>query len=100
MRLKYFAPLALLLGSAISSFAGVHIGVFFGAPPPPPPVYVYAPPPVPGPGYVWINGYYYPGRSGYAWRGGYWARPPYARAYWVAPRYYRGRYHEGRWRRR
>ena len=26
----------------------------------------------------------------YAWRAGYWARRPYARAYWVAPRYSRG----------
>ncbi|MDE3198437.1 MAG: YXWGXW repeat-containing protein [Acidobacteriota bacterium] len=93
--------MALLLGSAVSSFAGIHIGVFIAAPPPLPPVVAYAAPvATPGSGYIWINGYYYYGGGGYVWRPGYWARPPYARAYWVPPRYHRGRYHEGRWRHR
>jgi hypothetical protein len=68
------------------------------APPPPPVGYGYVPV-APGPGYTWIGGYYYPVGARYAWRPGYWARPPYARSYWVAPRYRGGRYYGGYWRR-
>ena len=100
--------LALLLLAGCSMFAGPRVVVGFGfgypaapvvayAPPPPPPVY-YAPP-APGYGYSWVGGYYYPVGPRWAWRQGYWARPPYARSYWVAPRYYRGRYYRGYWRR-
>jgi len=39
----------------------------------------------------------YAGR--YAWRAGYWGRPPYAGAAWVAPRYYGSRFVRGYWRR-
>ncbi|MGH9559806.1 MAG: hypothetical protein ACRD30_11260, partial [Bryobacteraceae bacterium] len=55
--------------------------------------------PAPAPGYTWVGGYYYPVGARYVWRPGYWARPPYARAVWVGPRYFRGRYYHGYWRR-
>ena len=100
--------LALLLLAGASAFAGprVFFGVGIGyapapvavyAPPPPPPV-VYVPP-APAPGYTWIAGYYAPVGPRWVWRPGYWARPPYARSYWVAPRYYGGRDYRGYWRR-
>ena len=108
MKSKLLA-IAFLAGT-VPMFAGprVFFGVGFGYAPAP--VAVYAAPPVapvaayvpamPGPGYAWVNGYYYPVGARYAWRAGYWARPPYARAYWVAPRYYGGRYYGGYWHRR
>ena len=104
--------LALLLIGASSVFAAVHwsvgigVGVPYGgyyvAPPPPPPVY-YAPAPVyaaPGYGYSWIGGYYYPVGPRWVWHAGYWARPPYAGAAWVAPYYRGGHYYGGYWRHR
>lgn len=97
--------LALLLAAGPSLFAGhLFVGVGIGAPypvyaaPPPPPVVAYAPP-VARPGYAWVNGYYYPSGPRWVWRGGYWAHPPYAHAVWVAPRYYRGGWYRGYWRR-
>jgi len=103
--------LALLLLGASSVFAahfsfGIGIGVpgYYVAPPPPPPVYYTPAPAYPAPAYVapgsvWIGGYYYPASPRWAWRPGYWARPPYAGAVWVAPRYHGGRYYGGYWRR-
>src|SRR5262245_55962554 len=100
--------LALLLFSASAMFAGPRVFVNFGfgypvAPvavyaPPPAPIVAYAPP-APGYGYSWVGGYWYPTGSRWAWRSGYWTRPPYARARWIAPRYYGGRYYAGYWRR-
>ncbi len=98
--------LALLAGSTLMAAPRVFVGVGFGYAAPP--VAVYAPPPVPvaayvppapGYGYSWVGGYWYPVGPRWHWRAGYWARPPYARAYWVAPRYYRGYYYRGYWRR-
>jgi len=60
----------LLMGSTTFA-AHVSIGVNFGAPPPPPRVAYFA---APGPGYVWIDGFYYPARRGWEWRPGYWSR--------------------------
>jgi len=101
--------LALLLLAGVTMFARtrVFVGFSFGAPapvvayapPPPPPAMVYAPP-MPAPGYSWVAGYYRPVGPRWAWRPGYWVRPPYARAYWVAPRWHAGRYYGGYWRRR
>ena len=99
--------LALLLLAGGSLFAGprVFVGVGFGggyvvAPAPPPVVTYYAPPVVaPAPGYAWVGGYYYPYGGRYLWHGGYWARPPFAGAYWIGPRWYGGRYYHGHWRR-
>jgi hypothetical protein len=93
---------ALLLGGS-SLFAETHfsIGIGIGGPayyPSPPPVVTYLPPP--GPDYTWIDGYWYPSGARYVWHAGYWVRPPYAGAYWVAPRYYENRYYPGYWGRR
>jgi hypothetical protein len=101
MKTKLLA-LVLLAGSSV--FAGTHFSVGIGvgggyyAPPPPPPAY-YAPPLAPGYGYTWVGGYYYPVGPRWHWSAGYWARPPYARARWIAPRYYGHRYYRGYWRR-
>ena len=95
--------LAILLLAGSSMFAGPRVSIGFGVgvyAPPPPPVAYYAPPPVPGPGYTWVGGYYYPVGPRYVWHAGFWARPPYAHAYWVGPRYYGHRYYRGYWRRR
>lgn len=100
--------LALLFLAGASAFAGPHFFFGVGVGYAPAPVAVYAPPPAPvvayvppcpAPGYTWVSGYYYPVGPRWVWRGGYWARPPYARSYWVAPRYYHGRYWGGHWRR-
>src|SRR5438093_700465 len=109
MKMKLLA-LILLAGSSV--FAATHFGFSvgfggYGYPyaypypyyvPPPPPVVYYAPPPRYG--YTWINGYWYPAGPRWAWRAGYWARPPYRGAYWVAPRYVNRVYYRGNWRRR
>ena len=101
MKTKLFALLLLAGGSL---FAETHwsIGIGLGTPyyydyAPPPPVIAYAPPPCPGPDYAWIAGYWYPAGRRYAWHAGFWSRPPYAGAYWVAPRYYEHRYYQGYW---
>jgi len=107
MKSKLFA--LLFLAGTATMFAGprVVVGVGFGYAPAP--IAMYAPPPAPvvayaprivRPGYAWVGGYYYPVGARYAWHAGYWARPPYARAYWVAPRYYGGHYYGGYWHRR
>jgi hypothetical protein len=97
MKTKLFT-LLLLAGSASGLVAGPRVFARFGvgyggymapapmyyAPMPAPRVVAYVPP-CPGPGY--------------AWRGGYWARPAYAGARWVAPRYYGHSYYGGYWRR-
>ena len=96
--------IALLFLAGTSVFAGPRFFVGFGVggyyPAPPRPVYSYYRPAYPGPGYTWVDGYYYPGPSRYIWRPGYYARPPYAGAFWVGPRWHGGRYYAGYWRRR
>ena len=109
MRTKLLV-LMLLAGSAAIAGPRVFFGVGIGGPVyAPAPVAAYAPmpavpmaayvPPAPGPGYGWVSGYWYPAGARWAWRGGYWARRPFAGAYWAAPRYYHGRYYGGYWRR-
>ena len=73
------------------------VGGYYVAAPPPPPVY-YAAPPSPGYGYAYVPSYYYPVGRSYAYRRGYWTRPPRGRTVWVAPRYSRNRYYAGYWR--
>ena len=107
MKTKLFA-LALLAGSSLFAqphiFVGAQIGyrapapvVVYSAPPAPLASYYVAP--APGPGYSWVGGYWYPYGRTYRWRAGYWARPAFAGARWVTPRYYSGRYYHGYWRR-
>src|SRR5215467_3127477 len=95
--------MGLLLVAGGSLFVQSHftIGVQFGAPGyyrpapiAPAPVVVAYRPPCPGAGYVWVDGYY----DGYGnWLDGYWALPPYAGAYRVAPRFVEGRFYPGYW---
>src|SRR4051812_37718560 len=91
--IQTFAISTLLMLPAAAD-AQVSFGIRIGEPPPP---RAYRVPPPPGPGYVWIEGYQYPRGTRYVWRNGYWARPPYQGAYWVAPYYVDGRYYAGRW---
>jgi hypothetical protein len=105
--------LVLLAGSSMFARTHFFVGLGIGVPGPvvayaPPPVVAYAPPPAPvveyvppAPyyGYTWVRGYWYPAGPRWAWHRGYWARPPYARAYWVGPRYYGRHYYPGYWRR-
>ena len=86
----------LILGAGVpSSRAQVSLGITIGAPPPPRVVHVR--PRAPGPDFVWIDGYWYPVGHHYRWHEGYWTRPPYAGAYWVAPRHDGRQFFEGYW---
>jgi hypothetical protein len=99
--------LALLVGGTMFGQVRVSVGVGVGgggyypgyyAPPPPPRVVAYRPL-RPGPGFVWVPGYWHPAGRSYAWRAGFWTRPPYIGARWVSPRYHGRRYYGGYWRR-
>jgi hypothetical protein len=96
MKSKLLAVL-LLAGSSLVAAPRVVVGIGLGVPPPIPVAAYVAP--APGPGYARVGGYWYPAGARYAWHAGYWARPPYSRAYWVAPRYFGHRYYRGYWRR-
>jgi hypothetical protein len=88
------AALLMVLGAGTAN-AQVSFDVRVGAPPPPRAVRVV--PARPGPGFVWVNGYWYPVGNRYVWRQGYWARPPYVGARWYAPRYDGARFYSGDW---
>ena|SRR5579864_5646934 len=89
-----FARTRFFVGIGVGGYSP---GYYVAAPPPPSPVAYVAP--APGPGYVWVDGYYYPVGPRWVWRAGYWARRPYVGAYWVGPRYYGHHYYGGYWRR-
>jgi len=89
-----FCLAAVLLSGGVAS-AQVSIGVRIG--PPPPPRVVRVVPHRPASDYVWVTGYWYPVRGHYAWRDGYWTRPPYRDSRWIAPRYERGQFYDGYW---
>jgi hypothetical protein len=98
--LMFLASSSLFAGARFS--VGIGVGPaygYFAAPPPPAPAVAYYPP-SPGPGFAYVSGSYYPVGPRYAWRPGYWARPPYVGAAWVGPRYVGHRYYNGYWRRR
>ena len=65
-------------------FGQVSIGIRIGPPPPVREVVVL--PPTPGPEFVWVGGYWFPTGNHYKWHAGYWTRPAYPQARWVAPR--------------
>lgn len=94
MKKQLFALVMLAAGSALA--ADFSIGVQIGVPPPPPAVVVEQPP-IPGPGFMWIQGYWYPVGRRYRWHEGYWTRPPYEGAMWVGPRHDGERYFAGYW---
>ncbi len=83
-----------LLGSAFA-FGEVSIGIRIG--PPPPPRVVAVRPYSPGPDYVWIDGYWYVVGNHWRWHAGYWTRPPYPGAHWIAPHHDGERFFEGYW---
>jgi len=93
--LKAVSISALLLACAAAAHAQTSLDIHLGAPPPAP--RAYRVPPQPGPDYVWVEGYWYPVNGQYRWHNGYWTRPPYQDAYWVAPYYARGEYYTGHW---
>ena len=89
-----------LLLLSLFAFAGVlsaqvSIGIQIG-PPPPPRAYAMQPA-APGPGFLWIEGYWYPVGHRYHWHSGYWTQPPYAGAEWAPARYEGSRYFAGYW---
>jgi hypothetical protein len=84
----------LLTSSAI--FAQVSVGILIGQPPPPPRV-IRVLPPSPGPEYTFVAGYWYPVGNHYKWHDGYYTRPAYRGARWVAPRHDGKRYYAGYW---
>ena len=83
------------LGAVAAANAQVSIGISIGAPPPPRVVRVQ--PARPGADFVWIEGYWYPVGHKYKWHAGYWTRPPYVGARWVAPRHDGRQYFAGYW---
>jgi hypothetical protein len=92
--LQTVAISALLLAPASAAHAQVSFGITIGEPPA---ARAYRVPPQPGPDYLWVEGYQYPQGKRYVWHDGYWTRPPYEGAYWVAPYYSSGKYFAGRW---
>jgi WXXGXW repeat (2 copies) len=92
-----FLAMLLLAGSSFFAVPGVvWASVVAYGPPPPARSHIL---PAPRPGYTWVPGYYHPLGRHWTWHSGYWARPPYPHARWVVPRYSRGRYYAGYWRR-
>ena len=85
----------VLIFVAVCLSGQVSIGIQIG--PPPPPRVVRVLPPRPDPEYLWVEGYWYPVGNHYKWHAGYWSRPVYAGARWVAPHYEGGRYFNGYW---
>jgi len=86
---------SLLFLGAQGAKAQVSVGIEIGAPPPP---HVLAVRPVtPGPDFLWVDGYWYPVNGHYHWHAGYWTRPPYAGAHWVAPHHDGHSYYAGYW---
>ena len=99
-RLLGLAVLIVLIAGS-TAHAGARVFLQIG---PPAPVAVLAPVPPPAPyGYVWQPGYYVWVGTAYRWVPGVWARPPFARAARVSPRWvYGGRgwsFARGYWRR-
>jgi hypothetical protein len=87
--------MALLLLTGSAGFAQFSVGIRIG--PPPPPRVVRVVPTSPGPGYLWVEGYWYPVGSHYRWHDGYWTRPAYDGARWMGPRYEGNQFYQGYW---
>jgi hypothetical protein len=85
----------VLLGSALALSGQVSLGIRIG--PPPPPRVMAVRPAAPGPGFVWVDGYWYPSGGRYRWHEGYWTRPPYEGARWVGPHHDGDRFFNGYW---
>jgi hypothetical protein len=87
--------LALVLLAGGSVFGGITIGIHIGKPPAP--RAEMARPASPGSGYTFVAGYWYPVEGKYQWHDGYWSRPPYSGALWIAPRHDGEQYFPGYW---
>jgi hypothetical protein len=87
--------IVLTLFAAGAVFAQFAVGVRIGAPPPERVIRVQ--PRSPGEGYSFVSGYWYPVGNHYKWHDGYWTRPAYSGARWVAPRHDGERYYNGYW---
>ncbi|MCU1232321.1 MAG: hypothetical protein JWP63_288 [Candidatus Solibacter sp.] len=87
--------MVLMLLTTGAVFAQVSVGIRIGAPPAPRVVRVV--PRSPGNGYTFIAGYWYPVGNHYKWHDGYWTRPAYEGARWVAPHHDGERFYEGSW---
>lgn len=96
MRPAFVVAFVLTAGSVVAAQTHVSVGIQIGTPPPQV-VYVAPPPPPPEPEVVWVEGYWYPVRQHYMWHDGYYTRPPYAGARWVAARYDGRMFFEGYW---
>ena len=97
MKIMKMAPLLallMLLGIGSTANAQISFGIRIGEPPAPRAYYVA---PQPDPGYEWVEGYWYPVGGRWRWHDGYWTRPPFAGAYWVAPYHWGGQYYAGYW---
>ena len=92
MKIKLFVLMLLAAGAV---FAQVSVGIRIG--PPPADRVVRVQPPSPGAGYVWVAGYQYPEGNRYRWHEGYWTRPAYPGATWVAPHHDGQQYFNGYW---
>lgn len=92
MKYKFLGVALLFTGSLLGQ---VSLGIRIG--PPPPPRVVAVRPAAPGPGFIWVDGYWYPVDGRYRWHDGYWTRPAYEGAHWIGPRYEGNRFFEGRW---
>jgi hypothetical protein len=87
------ALMLLAVGSAVG--AQVELGVRIG--PPPQPRVIRVQPASPGADFVWVGGYWYPVGGRYRWHNGYYTRPPYAGATWIAPRHDGQQFFVGYW---
>jgi len=93
--MKKLLALLVLAGTSIA-FGQFSVGIRIGTPPAPRVLRVR--PANPGPGYVWVDGYWYPStRNRYVWHNGYYTRPPYQGAIWISPRYESQQYYQGYW---
>ena len=88
-----FAGMLLAGGSVFG--AQISLGIRIG--PPPAPRVVRVLPPKPGPEFMWVEGYWYPEGTRYKWHAGYWTRPPYAGARWIAPHHDGQQFYAGYW---
>src|SRR5712692_6749092 len=93
MKKKLLAMALLVAGSMFG--VDVSVGIRIG--PPPPPRVVRVRPAIPGPGFVWVEGYWYPTGNHYRWHEGYWTRPPYDGSVWIVPRHDGGLFYNGYW---
>src|SRR5579872_2634419 len=97
MRLTKMSTLLFLTLLTIGPPANAQVSFGITIGPPPAPRVVRVQPPRPGPEFTWIDGYWYPVGHRYRWHAGYWTRPPYVGAHWIAPRHDGKAFFAGYW---